>query len=69
MENFNIRWCDSVNGLICLAGTEKFDRPVRIDEKWPSSGVNFCVFNPSIRKWRRLPESGVKSRSIFSHSF
>ncbi|XP_060170816.1 F-box/kelch-repeat protein At3g23880-like [Lycium barbarum] len=44
-------------------------RPNKTDKKWPQSGVNLCNWNPSIRKYKKLPESGVKSRPTCSRYF
>ncbi|OIT37269.1 f-box protein cpr30 [Nicotiana attenuata] len=69
MKNSLTRWCDTAHGLICLANKENSDKPVRMTNKLPSSGVSLYIWNPSIRKSRKLPDSGVKSKWFCSTYF
>ncbi|KAM3289620.1 hypothetical protein P3S67_017909 [Capsicum chacoense] len=51
MRNVDIKWCDTVNGLICLAGWENIDN-YRI---FPETEIKLYILNPSIRRCKILP--------------
>lgn len=62
MKEFHIEWCDSVNGLVCLAGIEKNNKSIRLTK----ARVTTCIWNPSIRKGKILP---VMSTPVCYRSF
>ncbi|PHT32487.1 hypothetical protein CQW23_28824 [Capsicum baccatum] len=68
MKEFDIMWFGTANGLICLAYMEKpYDYEYGFPKKtWPSSGKNICIWNPSIRKWKKLPRfSAMRMSCLF----
>ncbi|MCD7446007.1 hypothetical protein HAX54_024711 [Datura stramonium] len=71
MRGFHIEWCGSVNGLICLAGSEKNDKSKNNNSfRLTGSQITVCVWNPSIRMVRKLPVISSHVRySSFRYGF